>query len=120
MNFKYHEVIFDWVFYIIYFLYLTTYFGVMYLHNINHKEIIEILNQFMTYYISFFLIIRFNPFSKNKFTNFDKKIAFNAGLFLITTTALGNYATKMRFLEEGGEYLYDISNITKTVETIKR
>ncbi len=113
MNFKYQELIFDWIFYIIYFLYLTAYFRIMYLHNINNNELIETLNKFMTYYISLFLIIRFNPFSKNKFTDFDKKIAFTAGLFLITTTALGQYSKNIHILGETNEYLHNILNINK-------
>ena len=119
MNFKYHEVIFDWVFYIIYFLYLTAYFRIMNLDNINNNELIEMLNSYMTYYISFFLIIRFNPFSKNKFTEFDKKIAFTSGLFLITTTALGQYKGKIHILGHAEEYLYDISKTMNYSKIIK-
>jgi len=82
----------------------------MYLHQINHKELIEMLNKYMTYYISFFLIIRFNPFSKNKFTDFDKKIAFTSGLFLITTTTLGQYSKiNIDILGQIEEYLHDFS-----------
>ena len=46
------------------------------------------LDYYIKIYISLFLIIRFNPFTKTEFTKFDKTIAYNAGFFLITTTAL--------------------------------
>ena len=35
--------------------------------------------------ISLFLIIRFNPFRNIKFTDFDSKIAFDAGIFLLAS-----------------------------------
>jgi len=46
-------------------------------------------------YISIFLIIRFNPFRKNNsFDEFDSKISFNAGMFLLIATALEEYLLK--------------------------
>jgi len=39
-------------------------------------------------YISLFLIYRFNPFRRVKFTGLDAKIAFSAGVFLLGTTAI--------------------------------
>ena len=41
-------------------------------------------------YISLFLIYRFNPFTLSKFTPLDAKIAYNAGIFLLFTTALNS------------------------------
>ena len=68
-------------------------------------EFMELLDTSMKYYISLFLIIRFNPFSKSNFTNFDRKVVFSAGIFLITTTALGQYAKKIHFMEESMKFL---------------
>jgi hypothetical protein len=39
-------------------------------------------------YVSLFLIIRFNPYVKTTFTEFDRKIAYTSGIFLILTTTL--------------------------------
>jgi hypothetical protein len=39
-------------------------------------------------YVSLFLIVRFNPFTRVSFNELDAKIAFSAGVFLITTTAI--------------------------------
>ncbi len=97
MDFKYQEMIFDFVFYMSWVLYLITYYGLMYSGLIRRTELIELLDTIMKYYISLFLIIRFNPFYKTKFINFDKKVVFSAGIFLLTTTALGQYAKTFDF-----------------------
>ena len=40
-------------------------------------------------YVALFLIIKFNPFTnKTPFTQFDRRIAFQAGVFLLSTTIL--------------------------------
>jgi hypothetical protein len=39
-------------------------------------------------YVSLFLMIRFNPYFKTTFTDFDRKIAYTAGIFLFLTTTL--------------------------------
>ena len=49
---------------------------------------LETLDYYVKIYISLFLLWRFNPFTKIKFTNLDRKIAFSAGLFIFTTTAI--------------------------------
>jgi len=58
------------------------------------------LDYYVRIYICLFLIWRFNPFrSHYEFTNLDRKIAFSAGLFILTTTALKDY------LDDVKEYL---------------
>jgi hypothetical protein len=43
-------------------------------------------------YVCLFLIWRFNPLRKTTtFTELDRKLAFNAGMFIVTTTALNKY-----------------------------
>ena len=49
---------------------------------------LETLDYYVKIYISLFLLWRFNPFTKIKFTDLDRKIAFTAGLFIFTTTAV--------------------------------
>jgi len=107
MNLKYQEIIFDWVLYLSWILYFTAYFGIM-MSGPTHQEFMELLDTSMKYYISLFLIIRFNPFYKSNFTNFDRKVVFSAGIFLITTTALGQYANKIHFMEESMKFLHVI------------
>lgn len=45
------------------------------------------LQYYTKIYVSLFLIIRFNPFYNPTFTKLDGKIAFSAGVFLLSTTA---------------------------------
>ena len=50
------------------------------------------LKSILNIYIALVLLWRFNPFKKvEKFTNLDRKIAFSAGLMLMTNTILGTY-----------------------------
>uniref|UniRef100_A0A6C0CGV7 Uncharacterized protein n=1 Tax=viral metagenome TaxID=1070528 RepID=A0A6C0CGV7_9ZZZZ len=42
-------------------------------------------------FMAVFLIVRFNPFTSVKFTEFDRKVVFGTGLFLFTVTIVNNY-----------------------------
>lgn len=53
---------------------------------------IAIMDYYLKIYICLFLILRFNPLMSNiVFTDLDRKIAFSAGLFILTTTVLNEY-----------------------------
>lgn len=53
---------------------------------------LETMDYYIRIYICLFLIWRFNPFRTHyEFTNLDRKIAFSAGLFILTTTVLNEY-----------------------------
>jgi hypothetical protein len=58
------------------------------------KLYIERLDYYVKIYISLFLLWRFNMFRKITFTELDRKIAFSAGLFLFTTTAINEILMK--------------------------
>jgi hypothetical protein len=50
------------------------------------------LDYYIRIYICLFLIWRFNPLRTHfEFTELDRKIAFSAGAFILTTTALNQY-----------------------------
>ena len=52
------------------------------------------LDYYVRIYICLFLIWRFHPFrSHYEFTDLDRKIAFSAGMFILTTTVLNEYLT---------------------------
>ena len=53
------------------------------------------MDYYVKIYVCLFLIIRFNPFSRIKFTELDRKVAFSAGLFILTTTAFAQYFAKI-------------------------
>jgi len=55
-------------------------------------SLLDGLDYYIRIYICLFLIWRFNPFrSHYEFTDLDRKIAFSAGLFILTTTVLNQY-----------------------------
>jgi len=50
------------------------------------------LDYYARIYICLFLIWRFNPLRTHyEFTNLDRKIAFSAGMFILTTTIIIKY-----------------------------
>jgi|LauGreDrversion4_2_1035121.scaffolds.fasta_scaffold2732601_1 hypothetical protein len=101
--FTYQEKIWDFVFYFSYFLYFLFVIG----FANNAPEYLIPLNHYVQIYVSLFLLIRFNPFSKFKFTELDKKIAFTGGLFIVSTTILNksalDYITEIKNLIQNGK-----------------
>ena len=88
---NYQEKIWDFVFYFSYFLYFLFVIG----FANNAPEYLIPLNYYVQIYVSLFLIIRFNPLRNVEFTELDRKIAFSAGLFILTTTAIAQYFNKI-------------------------
>lgn len=62
----------------------------------NAPEYINTLQYYLKIYISLFLIIRFNNFRQIQFTELDRKIAFNAGVFLFSATLLNQFVQYFR------------------------
>jgi len=89
----FQEKTFDFVIKIAFILLLVTLFG----FSQNAPEYLSTLDYYLKIYICLFLIWRFNPLrSKFQFTNLDAKISFNAGLFILASTALNEY---VKFIE---------------------
>ena len=89
----FQEKTFDFVIKISFILLLVTLFG----FSQNAPEYLSTLDYYLKIYICLFLIWRFNPLrSKFQFTNLDAKISFNAGLFILASTALNEY---VKFIE---------------------
>jgi uncharacterized BrkB/YihY/UPF0761 family membrane protein len=62
--------------------------------GISDKAVIYLnsASYYVRIYICLFLIWRFNPLRKHyEFTDLDRKIAFSAGVFILSTTALNKY-----------------------------
>jgi len=89
-NKKWHQKTYRYALYILYILYATIFSG-LFETNYEHLDILEI---FVKYYVSLFLIARFNPLVKTKFTKFDAEIAFSSGVFLLITTSAYQIAKK--------------------------
>ena len=83
---KFQDRMFDIVAYITWGLYIIVALGL----SANAPEYLDNLQNFIKLYVSLFLIYRFNPFRRVKFTSLDAKIGFSAGVFLLATTALNS------------------------------
>lgn len=92
---KYHELIFDLALYLSYILYIFVYFQI----GIDNREYLDWLQNLMKYYVTIFLIIRFNPFTNTQFTEFDRKIVFSSAIFLLATTTFSQYADSIGLTE---------------------
>jgi hypothetical protein len=85
---RWQEKMFDIIIYITYFLIILSSLGLSqsapkYLHSLDY---------YVRIYICLFLMWRFNPLRTHyEFTDLDRKIAFSAGAFILTTTALNQY-----------------------------
>lgn len=77
-------IIITWILYILIALGLSA----------NAPQYLDDLHSIIKIYISLFLIYRFNPFRRIKFTGLDAKIAFSAGVFLLGTTAINSIIQK--------------------------
>jgi len=57
----------------------------------SHQYLLMI-STYLPIYVCLFLIWRFNPFRTHyEFTDLDRKIAFSAGIIILTTTILNKY-----------------------------
>lgn len=85
---KYQERIFDFIIYTSYFLIIVSALGL----SESAPKYLNDLDYYVRIYICLFLMWRFNPFRTHyEFTDLDRKIAFSAGAFILTTTALNQY-----------------------------
>jgi hypothetical protein len=85
---KYQERLFNLFIYTSYFLIIVSALGL----SESAPKYLDNLDYYIRVYICLFLIWRFNPLrSHYEFTDLDRKIAFSAGLFILTTTALNQY-----------------------------
>lgn len=56
-------------------------------------QYLETMHYWVKLYISLFLIYRFNPLHTISFTELDRKVAFSAGVFLLSTTIFNQILT---------------------------
>jgi hypothetical protein len=90
---KYQERIFDLAIYLSYGLILLSSLGV----SEYAPKYLNDLDYYVRVYICLFLMWRFNPFRTHyEFTDLDRKIAFSAGAFILTTTALNQYLVDLK------------------------
>ena len=80
-NSEWHKTMYYYSSFISIFLIIIAYTGVIYINPLY----IERLHTFLLFYVCAILLIRFNPYFKGGLTDFDKKIAFTAGITLFTS-----------------------------------
>jgi len=86
-TYGFHEKMFDIIINIILILAICAYFGFS-----QYSKEMNNLYYYIKIYVCLYLIWRFNPLRSNyELTKLDIKIAFNAGLFILATTALSEY-----------------------------
>ena len=90
---------FSFIILLTWFLYFVILLGL----SANAPQYLNDLQYYVKIYVSLFLILRFNPFRHSRFTELDAKIAFSAGMFLITTTAINQFI--VTYLNEIKGYL---------------
>ena len=83
---KTQDRFFDITILVSYILYFIIYFRLI----SKAPEYLFILQTAVKLYISLYLMLKFNYFTHLPFNNFDKKIVFNAGVFLFTTIVFGD------------------------------
>lgn len=81
------------------FIYLS--YGLLFISALGLSEIapkyLDAMDYYIRIYICLFLMWRFNPLrEKPEFTELDRKIAFSAGVFILTTTTLNQYLEKFK------------------------
>ena len=96
---KFQNRMFDIVLYITYILYIVIALGI----SANAPEYLDALQYYIKLYISLFLIYRFNPFRRVKFTGLDAKIAFSSGIALFATSLLNGVLKT--YLDNINQYL---------------
>ena len=91
--YNFQEQLFNIFIYVSYFLIIISSLGL----SQSAPKFLQNLDYYVRIYICLFLIWRFNPLrSYYEFTDLDRKIAFSAGLFILTTTALNQYLVNFK------------------------
>ena len=74
-----------YIFYIMYFLVVL---NLAYFQSVT--MFLPIIQSALKYFVVLFLMFRFNPYSHEKFTEFDKQLVFSSSLFLLSTMAISD------------------------------
>ena len=104
---RFQNNFFDILTYITTILYIIIALGL----SASAPEYLDYLNSFIKIYVSLFLIYRFNPFRRVRFTGLDAKISFSAGVFLLATTAMASVLKN--YLSEIKQYIKIIREMVK-------
>ena len=98
-----------------FFVYLTYFFTILIFLGIwTESKYLSIILDSIRVFVSLFLIARFNPLVKKEFNSLDKKIAFHAGILLLSITTLDSVIENLPFI---GSDLQNRIRMLKTART---
>jgi hypothetical protein len=86
------EDIYYYLLYTFYVLYILVILNLSYFNSVT--KYLPSVQSALKYFVILFLIVRFNPYSNTKITEFDKKIIFSSSLFLLSTTTFTDLLLK--------------------------
>jgi hypothetical protein len=85
------ESFFNFLILFSYFVLFSSFFGL----SLIAPHFLNLFETYVKLYICLSLLIRFNPLRNAKFNSLDRKIAFSAGLLLLSSTILNSYKIKL-------------------------
>jgi len=89
---SFHQYVFLFFLYFSYILYI---FSLVIYSDKDLRWLTDTVQQIIKVYIGLVLIIKYNPYVKEKdFTAFDRRLAYNAGLFILLTTVVTKVVEK--------------------------
>jgi hypothetical protein len=89
MNVGFAEHFYYILLYVFYIMYILVVLNLTYFKTVT--VYLPLVQSALKYFVILFLMIRFNPYSREKFTEFDKKIVFSSSFFLLSTTAVTDF-----------------------------
>ena len=81
------NTLFDWIVLGVHVGYIAVVFGILQ----KEPELLSLIDYWVKVFVGLFLIYRFNAYFPAKFTDFDRRVVFLAGTFMIVTTVINVY-----------------------------
>lgn len=85
MNYRFYKTI-EHINNIVWIVIYMLYFAIMFGLSTTAPKLLPYFDLFIKTLTCLFLLLRFNPFNKIKFSKLDQSMAFTAGFFILTTT----------------------------------
>ena len=100
-NKEWHKTIYYYGNFIAIGLVIIAYTGIIHINPLYIKDV----HSFLLFYVCIILIIRFNPYIKTENSDFDRKIAFTAGVTLLISVVASQVTN---YVIPGKEFIEDI------------
>ena len=98
------NTVFDWVVLGVHVGYIAVVFGILQ----KEPELLSLIDYWVKVFVGIFLIYRFNAYFPAKFTDFDRRVVFSAGMFMIVTTVINVYfARQVEMAKKKAKFAYD-------------